>query len=100
MNMDQSQITEHSHNAGKTSATLAVGLPVLEQYVEAEQAAPFVHMSPRHLKKLAREARIPAHFRGDGQRRRWLFLLSELDSWMRARINSSCDPCRESRRIQ
>ena len=67
---------------------------VLEQYVEAEEGAPFVHMSPRHLKQLAREGKVPAHPRGDGQRRRWLFLLSELDAWMRGRVNSACDPCR------
>lgn len=100
MNIPQTRITERGQDFGKTSAALRFGLPVLEQYVEAEQAAPFVHMSPRHLKKLAREGKIPAHPRGDGQRRRWLFLLSELDSWMRARLNSPCDPCRESRRIQ
>ena len=66
----------------------------LEQFVEAEEAAPFVHVSPRHLKQLAREGKVPAHPRGDGQRRRWLFLLSELDAWMRGRVNSACDPCR------
>jgi hypothetical protein len=43
---------------------------------------------------------IPAHPRGDGQRRRWLFLLSELDAWMRSRVNSACDPCRVPGSIQ
>ena len=70
-----------------------------EPFVEAEQAAPFVCMSPRHLKKLAREGRLPAHPRGDGQRRRWLFLVSELAEWMRSRVNSACDPCRATRSI-
>ncbi|MFB3813102.1 MAG: helix-turn-helix domain-containing protein [Terriglobales bacterium] len=83
-----------------STATLAFQPPVLEQFAEAEEAAPFVRMSPRHLKKLAREGRIPAHPRGDGQRRRWLFLFSELDQWMRRRVNFACDPCRDSRRIQ
>jgi predicted DNA-binding transcriptional regulator AlpA len=72
----------------------------LERFAEAEEVASFVGMSPRHLKKLAREGRVPAHPRGDGQRRRWLFLFSELDAWMRGRVNSLCDPCRVPRSIQ
>ena len=62
---------------------------VLEPFVEAESAAAFLLMSPRTVKKLAREGSVPAHPRGDGQRRRWLFLLSELDAWLRARHNST-----------
>ena len=77
MNM-QPRLTERSQDLGETGAALRFGLPLLEQYLEAEEAAPFVHMSPRHLKKLAREGKVPAHPRGDGQRRRWLFLLSAL----------------------
>lgn len=88
------------------SSTKVIGVtmnavpPVLEPFVEAGEAAPFLRMSERHLKKLARQGIVPAHPRGDGQRRRWLFLLSELDAWMRGRVNSPCDPCRESRSIQ
>jgi hypothetical protein len=83
-----------------TSSAPAIMPAALETFVEAEDAALFVRISPRHLKKLAREGRIPAHPRGDGQRRRWLFLLSELDEWMRRRVNSNSDPCREPRSIQ
>jgi hypothetical protein len=68
--------------------------PVLEEPVETEEAARFVHMSPQHLKQLAREGKVPAHPRGDGQRRRWLFFLSELAVWIRSQVNSACDPCR------
>jgi len=74
--------------------------PALEPFVEAEEAAPFLKMSPRHLKKLAREGRVPAHPRGEGQRRRWLFLISELDGWMRAQVNSVHGSFREARSIQ
>jgi hypothetical protein len=80
--------------------TPAIAPALLEAFVEAEDAGPFVHISPRHLKKLAREGNIPAHPRGGGQRRRWLFLLSELDAWMRGRVNFPCDPCRETGSIQ
>ena len=77
-----------------SSADTSFAPSVLERFVEAEEAGPFVHESPRHLKQLAREGKVPAHPKGDGQRRRWLFLLSELDAWMRGRVNSACDPCR------
>jgi hypothetical protein len=75
-------------------------VPGLEPFVRAEEAAAFLHMSPTRLKHLARQGKIPAHPLGDGQRRRWLFLLSELDQWVRKSIHSACDPCRESRSIQ
>ena len=73
---------------------------VLESYVEADEAGAFLRMSARHVKKLAREGNLPAHPRGNGQRRRWLFLLTELDAWMRGRVNSVCDPCRAPRSVQ
>jgi excisionase family DNA binding protein len=79
----------HSTNNAQPSARPGY----LEPFVEAEEAAAFLRTSPRKVKELAREGRIPAHPLGDGQRRRWLFLLSELDGWMRSRVNSACDPC-------
>jgi len=88
-----------THTRGGTTVIVPT-LAALERFVEAEDAAPFIGYSPRHLKKLAREGMIPAHPRGDGQRRRWLFLLSELDAWMRSRVNSACDPCRVPGSIQ
>jgi hypothetical protein len=69
----------------------------LEPFVEADEAAPFLRMSAEYLKKLARAGKIPAHPRGDGQRRRWLFLMYELAEWMRSRVNSACDPCSNGR---
>lgn len=71
--------------------------PAVEPFLEAEEACEIVRYSPRHLKKLARENRVPAHPRGEGPRRRWLFLASELYNWMLAKVNSGCDPDRDSR---
>lgn len=92
----------HINTAIRTSTDVPLVMqhPQIEKFIEAEDAAPFVCISERHLKKLAREGKVPAHPRGDGQRRRWLFLLSELDTWMRGRVNSACDPCRVPRSIQ
>jgi len=88
-------LTPAGHDPAQNSAAeLRFAPAVLEEPVEAEEAARFVHMSPQHLKQLAREGKVPAHPRGDGQRRRWLFFLSELAVWIRSRVNSACDPCR------
>ena len=59
-----------------------------EPYVSAQEAALFLSISPKTLTRLAREGLIPAHPLGDGVRRRWWFLKSELDTWMHARVNS------------
>ena len=49
---------------------------------------------PRTVQRLAREGTIPAHPLGERSRKTWRFLLSELDEWMRAKVNSSRRPCR------
>ena len=36
---------------------------------------------------MARQGDVPAHPLGNGQRRVWRFLLSELDVWMRERVH-------------
>jgi excisionase family DNA binding protein len=59
-----------------------------EPYVSAQEAALFLSISPKTLTRLAREGAIPAHPLGNGIRRRWRFLKSELDTWMHARVNS------------
>jgi excisionase family DNA binding protein len=64
-----------------------------ERYVTAVEAANFLRLSPRTVQRLAREGRIPAHPLGDGKRKTWRFLLSELDEDLRSRINSACRPC-------
>ena len=61
-----------------------------EPYVGPEEAAKFLQISPHSLKELARRATVPVHPIGDGIRRRWRFLKSELDSWLRARGSKPC----------
>jgi len=59
----------------------------LERYVDAEEAARFVGMHPKTLERFARNGVVPGHPIGEGYRRkRWRFLLSELDVWLRARM--------------
>ena len=53
-----------------------------EYFVGAEEAAKFLQLSPRRVKDLARGGTIPAHPIGDGARKVWRFLLSELYEYM------------------
>ena len=65
-----------------------------EPYVSSEEAAGFLKLNPRTVQRLAREGTIPAHPFGERSRKTWRFLLSELDEWMKAKVNSSRRPCR------
>jgi excisionase family DNA binding protein len=65
-----------------------------EHYVSSEEAASFLKLNLRTVQRLAREGTIPAHPFGEGARKTWRFLFSELDAWMKAKVNSSRRPCR------
>jgi excisionase family DNA binding protein len=69
-----------------------------EYYVDAGEAAKFLDIHRRTVLQMARNGIIPAHPLGDGRRKLWRFLLSELDEWMRGRINSCRRPCSPNRR--
>jgi hypothetical protein len=61
----------------------------LEPFVKAETAGEFLHYSPRTVKQMAREGRIPAHPFGGGARKRWYFLISELAEHLHTQVNSA-----------
>lgn len=69
-----------------------------ELYVDATEGAKFLSIHPRTLLRMARDGVVPAHPLGDGQRHQWRFLVSELDAWMRSRVNSNRRPCSPNRR--
>lgn len=60
-----------------------------EPYVDAKGGAAFLRIHPKTLMRLAREGIVPAYSFSDGVRHHWRFLLSELDTWMRSRVNSN-----------
>lgn len=60
------------------------GARSLERFVGPAEAAEFLGFSPKTVQKWAREGKVPAHAFGNSRRRFWRFLLSELDTWMRA----------------
>jgi excisionase family DNA binding protein len=69
-------------------------IPQREPFVDAIQAAEYLDCSDKHVMRLAREGKLPAHPIGEGrQRRHWRFKLSELDAWMLARQNQSFRSC-------
>lgn len=65
-----------------------------ESYVDAKEGAAFLRMHPKTLMRLARQGVVRAYSFSDGVRRHWRFLLSELDTWMRSRVNSTAHPVR------
>jgi hypothetical protein len=56
-----------------------------ERFVDAIEAGRFLHLRPRRVLELARRGALPAYPIGDGVRRVWRFLLSELASAVRSR---------------
>ena len=86
----------HSHQFGSTGLdgvrhenTLPPASSGPEHFVAAEKAAKFLDLHRRTLLERARRGTIPAHPMGDGPRKTWRFLLSELDRWLRGRVHSS-----------
>lgn len=65
-----------------------------EPYVDAPEGAAFLNIHPKTLMRLAREGSVPAYSISEGTRRHWRFLLSELDTWMRSKVNSNAHPVR------
>ncbi len=64
--------------------------PSLERPLTCEEAAAFVRVHPKTVKRMARSGELPGHFRFG----RWFFYASELDCWMRTELHSSRHSCR------
>ena len=69
----------------------------IEPFIDAGEAAEFVQLNRKTLLRFAREGSIPAHPLTGNRRRKWRFLISELDAWARAKVNSTSDRCQNSR---
>ncbi len=81
---------------GGDSGTITSGLlgdgkrPTVERPLTCEEAAAFVRVHPKTVKRMARSGELPGHFRFG----RWFFYASELDCWMRTELHSSRHSCR------
>jgi excisionase family DNA binding protein len=66
------------------------GSSAVERPLTCEEAAQFVRVHPKTVKRMARSGELPGHFRFG----RWYFYASELDCWMRTELHSSRHSCR------
>src|SRR5215472_2029744 len=62
----------------------------MERPLTCEEAAAFVRVHPKTVKRMARANQLPGHFRFG----RWFFYTSELDCWMRSELHSARHSCR------
>jgi excisionase family DNA binding protein len=64
-----------------------------EPYVDSEMASAFLGVASRTLNELARKGEVPAYQWGLGnQRRTWRFKISELDAYMKSKLQSAGRP--------
>ena len=68
-----------------------------ERPVSAKAAAEFLQMHVRSITRMAGLGHIPGHPIGYGQRKRWLFYISELDEWLRAQVCSELSRRRQGK---
>jgi excisionase family DNA binding protein len=87
---EQSKGTTGEETSVGTRATESPGQSDVERPLTCEEAAVLVRVHPKTIKRMARDRRLPGHFRFG----RWFFYASELDGWMRTELNSSGHSCR------
>jgi len=76
-------------SGGTTLATESTGQSGIERPLTCDEAAELVRVHPKTIKRMARDRRLPGHFRFG----RWFFYASELDGWMRTELHSSRHSC-------
>lgn len=66
--------------------------PVIEPFIDADEAARFLSMSRLRVIRAARSGRLPAHPFRRGRGNDWFFLKSELAAQMRGEVKSDPRP--------
>ena len=67
---------------------------VFEPLIGCEEAAQLLgNIHVKTLQRYARQRMLPSYRLGG----HWYFRASELDAWLRSRVNSCCHPCRSNR---
>lgn len=61
--------------------------------INTVEAADYVGLHPKTVERMARAGEIPAHPASGVRRKTWKFYSSELDAWLRGKVNSSRRPC-------
>jgi len=89
-------VGEGGCNADATPSVTAANkfMHAFEPLVGCGEAARLLgNIHVKTLQRYARRGDIPGYQIGG----HWYFRASELDSWLRSRINSSCHPCRSNK---
>ncbi len=68
---------------------MATSLAYVEPVWDCNQAAQFIRLHPKTVKRMAQEGKLPAFRAGN----RWRFRPSDLDAWAHAKV-TSIDPSR------
>ena len=94
---DAGLISENVENpsceSGSSPPTASLARPAVNAAAEvltSKEVAAILGRNHKTIERYAREGAIPAHFRLN----RWFFLQSELDVWLKADVDSACQPCR------
>jgi len=61
--------------------------------MNTEETAAYVGYHPKTVERMARTGEIPAHPVSGVRRKTWKFFPSELDAWLRSKVNSRRYPC-------
>ena len=61
--------------------------------MKTEEAAAYVGYHQKTVERMARMGEIPAHPVSGVRRKTWKFFPSELDAWLRSKVNSRRYPC-------
>lgn len=86
MSKEHSELPQLVHEA---ISRAEIPLFSAEPYVDSQAAAKFLRVGARTLNEMARRGIVPAYPWGVGkQRKTWRFRVSELDAWMRSRVQS------------
>ena len=56
-----------------------------ERFMDADEAATVLGVHPKTLQRWSRQGVVPAHPIGEGRRKYWRYLVSELEAWLRDR---------------
>ncbi|MHB1953018.1 MAG: helix-turn-helix domain-containing protein [Sulfobacillus sp.] len=63
-----------------------------ERFVDADEAATVLGVHPKTLQRWSRQGVVPAHPIGEGRRKYWRYLISELEAWLRERTAQTPQP--------
>jgi hypothetical protein len=71
-----------------------------KHFLNPDEAADVLRMDSRTLVRWARLGQVPAHLMGEGKRRLWRFIETELIHWLAERVPIGSEPSEQSLAIR